>query len=78
MRLRMRSRGRLTAPGGANEGSGLVGVERQADALQRAALAIEEIEIANPHLFLQPQQCQSPREWRLEWRLTERSQLRSS
>ena len=46
--------GGLAAAGRADEGCRLVGVERQADVLQRVALAVVEIEIADRHLPASP------------------------
>ena len=45
---------RLAAARRADEGGDLAGVERQADVLQRLAVAVEEVEVADRDPFLQP------------------------
>ena len=54
---------RLAAARRADEGGGLVGVERQADALQRAAVAVEELEIADRDLLRRGPSVSTPA-WR--------------
>ena len=61
MRLSTRSSVDLPQPDGPMKAVDLVGVERQADVLQRAAVAVEEVEIADRDLLGQAGGVDRPR-----------------